>query len=82
MTEKRSSSAMKNTKITGQKTTTQIIKKTFKKYFDKNTRKIDIQGTTWSSNGASTDGPGISNGEQNRHPWPLKLAQGPLKVHF
>ena len=58
------------------------IKKQIKTYFDKNTRKINIQGTTWTSNGAYRGSPGIPNGEQNRHPWPLMLTQGPLKVHF
>ena len=58
------------------------IKKSINKYFDKTMWKIDIQGTTWTSNGAYRGSPGIPNGEQNRHPWPLKLAQGPLKVHF
>ena len=40
------------------------IKKKIKTYFDKNTRKRDIQGTTWTSNGAYRGSPRIPNGEQ------------------
>ena len=40
------------------------IRKSINKYFDKTMWKIDIQGTTWTSNGAYRGSPGISNGEQ------------------